>query len=83
MKTKKPNDEFDVLLEYLFGDNQQEKDNFMKQAVNLYFDIVYETMAVHDLHTDYVCKHTYLKHLHKNTYECMVCGMEFDYVPKY
>ena len=47
MKTKKPNDEFDVLLEYLFGDNQQEKDNFMKQAVNQYFDIVYELSLIH------------------------------------
>ena len=79
----KKDNEFDVLLEYLFGDNQQEKDNFMKQAVNLYFDIVFETMALHDLPDTYICKHKRLKLNDNGEYECEVCGMTFNYVPKF
>ena len=71
------------MLEYLYGNNRAKKETFIEQAVDLYFDIAFEAMAIHDLQGDYLCKHPYLKHLHKDTYECMVCGMEFEYIPRF
>ena len=77
------NDNTAAMLEYLYGNNKAKKETFIEQAVDLYFDIAFGAMAIHDLQGDYLCKHPYLKHLHKDTYECMVCGMEFEYIPRF